>query len=207
MWVKKQPAAGGRPAMVRGCAWALRLLADADGVGVQAVAAAARVVEQRVEALLHVAEDLVGVVLGAGAGLALQLAGIGQDGIGLLLGDAHDLLLGGDGHGLGARVFDHAVGLGLGVVEQALALADDLSGLGELARERVADLVHDLEGGGDVHLTQVVLAEHRLRVLQEDGQLLQKPQNSSLVHGHPSSRHVPQGAPGLSHACAAAFAQ
>ncbi len=131
-------------------------------------------------------EHLVGVVLGAGAGLALQLAGIGQNGVGLLLGDAHDLLLGGDGDGLAAGILDHAVGLDLGVVQKALALAHDLAGLGELRREQIANLVHDVEGGGDIDLAKVVLAEDRLRVLQEDRELFEQPKYSGFVHVVPS---------------------
>ena len=134
------------------------------------------------------AEHLVGVVFRTGTRLALELAGIGQDGVGLLLRDAHDLLLAGDGHRLAARVLDPAVRLGRGVVQQALALAHDLTGLGELGRERVADLVYDLEGRRNVHLAHVAFAEHRLRVFKQNRELFEQPQDSCFVHDFPSTQ-------------------
>ena len=77
---KRRRATDGAPASLA-CLLAPRSLAG----GVQAIAAAARVVQQRVEALLDVPEHLVGVVLGARARLAFELAGVGHDGFGLLL--------------------------------------------------------------------------------------------------------------------------
>lgn len=93
---------------------------------------------------------------------------------------------GGDGDRLAAGVLDHAVGLDLGVVQKALALAHDLAGLGELRREQIANLVHDVEGGGDIDLAKVVLAEDRLRVLQEDREFFEQPKYSGFVHVVPS---------------------
>ncbi len=127
-------------------------------------------------------EHLVGVVLGAGTRLALQLAGVGQDGVGLLLGDAHDLLLAGDRDGLATGILDHTIGLHLGIVQKALALAHNLASLRELGGEQVANLVHDVERSGDVHLAQVALAEDGLRVLEKNRELLEQPQHSGFVH-------------------------
>ena len=59
--------------------------------------------------------------------------------------------------------------------------------LRELARERVADLVHDLERGGHVNLTEVVLAEDRLRILEQNGKLLEQTHHTGFVHAVPST--------------------
>ena len=82
-------------------------------------------------------EHLVGIVFGTGTRLTLELAGGGQNLVGLLLGDADDLLLARDGHSLRTGIFDHAVRFGLGVVEQTLALTHDLTRLRELAAQGV----------------------------------------------------------------------
>ena len=132
-------------------------------------------------------EHLVGVVFRAGARLTLKLAGIGQDGVGLLLGDAHDLLLGGDGHRLAARIFDHAVCFGFRIIEKALTFAHNLARLCEFARERVADLVDDLESGGHVNLAKVVLAENWLCILKQNREFLEKTQDPGFVHVIPSN--------------------
>ena len=58
------------------------------GVGVEAIAATAHVVEQRIKALLDVAEHLVCVIFRTGARLALELARVGDQLVGLLLGGA-----------------------------------------------------------------------------------------------------------------------
>ena len=132
------------------------------------------------------AEHFVGVIFRPGARLALELAGIRHDGIGLLLGDANDLLFGGDRHGLAAGVVDETRAFGIGIVQKALTLAHDLAGLGEFPGEGFANLIHDLEGLVDVDLTEIVLAEDRLRVLKKDGKLLDEPQYSRFVHVFPS---------------------
>ena len=137
-------------------------------------------------------EHLIGIILCTGARLALQLAGIGHDGLCLLLGDAHDLLLGGDGHRLAARILDEAVRLILRILQERLALAHDLASLSELSWEDVADLIHDLEGSGDVHLPHVAFAENRLRVFQQYGQLFEKSQYSCFVHLSPSLKATSQ---------------
>ena len=153
----------------------------------QAIAATTHIAEQRVEALLDVAEHLVSVIFRTGTRLALELAGVSQDGVGLLLGDANNLLLGGDGHCLAAGILDHAVRFGFRIVEKALALAYDLTRLREFARERVADLVDDLERGGHIYLAKIVLAENWLCFLKQNREFLKKTQNPGFVHVIPSN--------------------
>src|SRR3954467_12232455 len=89
-------------------------------------------------------EDLVGVVLGAEADLALARAGVLDDVLGGALGGLGDLLL---GHQAGlalARLLDDALGLALGLGEHLLALLDDPARLLDLLGDRRAHLVEDV---------------------------------------------------------------
>ena len=141
---------------------------------------------ENTEALSHGLAH-VQVVEGRAAELALELARVGDQLVGLLLGDAHDLLLGGDGHRLAARIFDHAVRFGFRIIEKALTFAHNLARLREFARERVADLVNDLESGGHVNLAKVVLAENWLCILKQNREFLEKTQDPGFVHVIPSN--------------------
>ncbi len=125
---------------------------------------------------------LIGIIFGTSTRLTLELAGVGHDGVGLLLRDAHDFLLAGNRHSLAASVFDEARALGFRIVEEALTLTNDLARLREFARERIADFIHNLKSRGDVDLAKIVLAEHRFRILKKDREFLNETENSCFVH-------------------------
>src|SRR5665811_731008 len=99
---------------------------------------------------LEVAEHLVGVVLGAQAGLALALAGILHGLLGVALGEAHHLGLRGEPVGALLSLREHALGLLLGLGEHLLALLDDPARLLDLLGNGGAHLVEDV-----VHLLAV----------------------------------------------------
>src|ERR687894_3004014 len=135
--------------------------------------------EQFPEVVLEVGEDLVGVVLGAEADLALAAAGVLHDLGAPLLGAPGDLLLGGDLLGLVLGAADDAVGLGAGLVQHGLALLDDPSRLFELLWDRLTHLVYNVEGGVAVYHRRVAEAGEAPGVLD---QLFQPVYEYQYVH-------------------------
>src|SRR2546423_7816493 len=89
-------------------------------------------------------EDLVGVVLGAEADLALTRARVLHDVLGRALGLLGDLLLAHQALLALARVLDDPFGLLLGLREHLLALLDDPARLLDLLGDRRAHLVEDV---------------------------------------------------------------
>ena len=83
---------------------------------------------------------------------------------------------------MAARVLDQTSTLRFGVIDKALTLAHDLTSLGEFARERIANFIHDFESRRNVDLAKIALAKHRLGVLEKNGELLDKSKNSCFVH-------------------------
>ena len=135
-------------------------------LALQALAAALDGGDELREVDLERVEDLVGVVLGAEADLALAGAGVLDDVLGGALGLLGDLLLG-DEAGLAlARLLDDALGLALGLGEHLLALLDDPARLLDLLRDRRAHLVEDVVDLLLVH-THLVRQRDRLGVVDE----------------------------------------
>ena len=91
-----------------------------------------------------VPKELQKFVLSVGITVALVLRGLVADGVGLLLGQADDLLVAGEDHRLLLGVGDDGACLLLGAVERLLLLLDDAARVGELLREHAANLVQDL---------------------------------------------------------------
>ena len=121
------------------------------GVLVQGLADARDRAGKRLEVLLEVGEDGVCVLLGVVAGVALVLGRLVADGVGLLLREAHDLLVACEDHGLLLGVRDDGARLLLGALERLLLLFEDAAGVRELLREHAADLVKDLVDVLGVH--------------------------------------------------------
>src|SRR3954470_19492232 len=89
-------------------------------------------------------EDLVGVVLGAEADLALAGAGVLDDVLGGALGLLDDLLLGDQLRLAVAGLLEDALGLALGLGQHLLALLDDPARLLDLLGDRRAHLIEDV---------------------------------------------------------------
>ena len=89
-------------------------------------------------------EHRVGVLLGVVAGVALVLRGLVADAVGLLLGEADNLLVAREDHRLLLGVGDDGARLLLGAVDGLLLLLEDAARVGELLREDAANLVQDL---------------------------------------------------------------
>ena len=119
-------------------------------------------------------EDLLRVILGGVAGLALVLLGALADLVGLALGEADDLLLAGDGEGLLLGVGDDRVGLGRGAREQLVALLQDAAGLLPLLGIAHADLVEDVQDRLGLDHLELGFAEGRLGFLDDSPQLIDK---------------------------------
>src|SRR3954466_9526324 len=116
-------------------------------------------------------EDLVRVVLGAEADLALAGAGVLDDVLGGALGLLRDLLVR-DELGLAvAGLLDDALGLALRLGEHLLALLDDPARLLDLLGDRGAHLVEDVVDLLLVH-THLVRQRDLLRVVDEIVQLV-----------------------------------
>src|SRR3954465_5501873 len=94
-------------------------------LALQALAAALDGGDELREVDLERVEDLVRVVLGAEADLALAGAGVLDDVLGLALGLLGDLLLRDELRLALARLLDDALRLALGLGEHLLALLDD----------------------------------------------------------------------------------
>src|SRR4051794_21358756 len=139
-------------------------------------------------------EDLVGVVLGAKADLALPGASVLDDVLGGALGLLGHLFLADQLVLALARLLDDALGLALGFGQHLLALLDDPARLLDLLRDRRAHLVEDVVDLLFVH-ANLVRERHGLRVVDEIVQLVDEDQD---VHGRPlfvSERAVPSAGP------------
>src|ERR671915_995238 len=123
--------------------------------------------EEFAQVVLEVGEDLVGVVLGAEAYLALAAAGVLHDLRAPLLGPLEDLLFRSDFLGLILGAANDTVALAAGFVEHRLALLDDPAGLLELLRYCLAHLVYDVEGGIPVDHRRVAETGKAPRVLDQ----------------------------------------
>ena len=149
---------------------ALRRLADFDRLVVaagEAVAAALHGGEELLEVDLERREDLVGVVLGAEADLALGLAGVLDDLLGGALGLPVDLLARRSGAACWSRAsLTIALGLALGLGEHLLALLDDPARLLDLLGDRRPHLIEQVVDllAIDAHL---VGQRHRPRVVDQ----------------------------------------
>src|SRR5918995_1319557 len=103
-------------------------------------------------------EDVVRVVLGAQADLALACAGVLDDLVGLALCLLHDLLLGDQANLLLAGLTDDALGLALRLRQHLLALFHDPARLLDLLGDRGAHLVEDVV---DLLTVHAHLVRHR----------------------------------------------
>ena len=142
---------------------------------------------------LKVREHLLRVILRRIARIALVLVGAGADVLGLLLGQADDLLLAGDGERLLLRVGHDGVSLSGRRGEQLVALAQDAPRLLPLLRIAHADLVQDVEEHlGLDNLELRVLAKRGLSVLDDALELVDKALDALARKGfarHPVSFH------------------
>src|SRR5918994_3056816 len=120
-------------------------------------------------------QDVVGVVLGAQADLALACARVLDDLVSLALGLLHDLLLGDQADLLLARLADDALGLALRLGQHLLALLDDPARLLDLLGDRRAHLVEDVV---DLFLvdTHLVRKRHGLSVVNRVVKLVDQDQ-------------------------------
>src|SRR5829696_8395059 len=141
----------------------------------QAIAASLHGRDELRQVHLEGVEDVVGVVLGAQADLALACTGVLDDLVGLALGLLHDLLLGDQADLLLARLADDALGLALGLGQHLLALLDDPARLLDLLGDRRAHLVEDVV---DLLLvdTHLVRERHGLGVVNRVVQLVDQDQ-------------------------------
>src|SRR3954464_12252189 len=162
-------------------------------LALQALAAGLDGGDELGEVDLERVEDLVGVVLGAQADLALAGAGVLDDVLGGALGLLGDLLLGDQLRLALARLLDDPLGLALGLRQHLLALLDDPAGLLDLLGDRGPHLVEDVV---DLFLVHAHLVRQRdlLGVVDEVVQLVDQYQD---VHGAPcfvSARALPANA-------------
>src|ERR687890_1381814 len=137
--------------------------------------------EELAQVVLEVGEDLVGVVLGAQAYLALAAAGVLHDLRATLLRPLEDLFFGGDLLGLVLGAADDAVALAARLVEHRLALLHDPTRLLELLGDGLAHLVYDVEGGVPVDHRRVAETRETPRVLDEFFQPVYKYQYVHLL--------------------------
>ena len=86
----------------------------------------------------------VGILFRVVAGIALVLGSLVADGVSLLLGNPHDLLVACQDHGLLLGIGDDGIRLLLRTLDGLLLLLDDAACLLELRREDTADIVDDL---------------------------------------------------------------
>ena len=100
--------------------------------------------EELLQVDLERREDLVGVVLGAEADLALGVAGVLDDLLGPALGLLVDLLVGDQARLLLARLLDDPLGLPLRLGEHLLALLDDPPRLLDLLGDRRPHLIEQV---------------------------------------------------------------
>src|SRR4051812_10596336 len=136
-------------------------------------------------------EDLVGVVLGAEADLALAGAGVLDDVVSGTLGLLDDLLLGDELVLAVARLLDDALGLALGLGEHLLALLDDPARLLDLLGDRRAHLVEDVVDLLAVEAHLVRPRKHRaLRVVDQIVELVDENED---VHRSVSSSSAGEG--------------
>ena len=127
-----------------GAAGGLRLQLVVRAAALETLAAAAHRGDELVEVHLEIAEHLVGVVLGPQPHLALALARVLHDLVRVLLGEPHDLGVGGELLGPLLGLGEHALGLLLGLGEHLLPLLDDPARLLDLLGDRGAHLVEDV---------------------------------------------------------------
>src|SRR6476619_6487728 len=113
-------------------------------LALQALAAALHRSDELREVDLERVEDLIGVVLGAEADLALTGASVLDDVLGGALGLLGDLLLGGQLRLALARLLEDPLRLALGLGQHLLPLLDDPARLLDLLRDRRAHLVEDV---------------------------------------------------------------
>lgn len=170
---------------------------------VQAITAAPHVVEQRIEALLDMAEHLVGVV-SAPARVGAPARGR-RRAPGRPAADADDLLLAGDGHGLAACILDHAVA-SASASSSKLCARDDLTSLSELMGTSPR-IIHDLERRGDVDLAHVALPKTGLESSSriESSYSPKTPVSSMIVLPPRRAFHLRWRARVSSRACVAIF--
>src|ERR671916_260616 len=137
--------------------------------------------QELAEVVLQVGEDLVGVVLGAEAYLALPAAGVLHDLRAPLLGPLEHLFFGGDLLGLILGAADDTVALAAGLVEHRLAFLDDPACLLEFLRYGLTHLVYDVEGGVPVYHRRVAETGEAPRVLDQFFQPVYKYQYVHLL--------------------------
>src|SRR5215208_5019125 len=137
--------------------------------------------QELAQVVLQVGEDLVGVVLGTEAYLALAAAGVLHDLRAPFLGPLEDLFFRSDLLGLVLGAADDTVALAAGFVEHRLALFDDPTSLLELLRYGLAHLVNDVEGGVPVDHRRVAETGEAARVLDQFFQPVNKYQYVHLL--------------------------
>src|SRR3954471_9171115 len=129
-------------------------------------------------------EDLVGVVLGAEADLALPGASVLDDVLGGALGLLGDLFVADELVLALARLLDDPLGLALGLGEHLLALLDDPARLLDLLGDRRPHLVEDVVDLFLVH-AHLVGQRDRLGVVDQIVELVYEDED---VHGRPLFR-------------------
>src|SRR4051794_4705946 len=145
----------------------------------QPLAAALDRCDELREVDLERVQDLVGVVLGAQADLALTGAGVLDDVLGGPLGLLGHLFLADELLGALTRLLDDPLGLALGLGEHLLAFLDDPTRLLDLLRDRRAHLIEDVVDLLLVH-THLVRQRDGLGVVDEVVELVDENED---VHG------------------------
>ena len=148
---------------------------------VQALTATRDVLEKVIEIRLEIGEDLIGVVLGTDAHLALAGHGIVDDLLGALLGEAHDLLLAGKMLGLTLCVLEDAIGINLCGLDHALTVTNDDASLTQLLWEDIANLIKNLKNGANFDLALLAIAQDRLGLLDALGKLVEELLDTCVV--------------------------
>src|SRR5215211_2006236 len=142
----------------------------------EAGAAALHGGEELLEVDLERREDLVGVVLGAEADLALGLPRVLDDLLGSALGLLVDLLVGDQARLLVACLLDDPLGLALGLREHLLALLDDPARLLDLLGDRGTHLIEEVVDLLAIH-ANLVRERHGPGVVDQIVQLVYEDQN------------------------------
>src|SRR5215211_7299184 len=150
-------------------------------LALQALAAALDGGDELREVHLERVEDLVGVVLGAEADLALAGAGVLDDVLGRALGLLGDLLLGDQLLLALPGLLDDPLGLALGLGQHLLPFLDDPARLLDLLGDRRAHLIEDVVDLLLVH-THLIGQRDRLGVVDGVVQLVDEHED---VHSRP----------------------
>ena len=138
-------------------------------------------------------EDLLRIIFGSVARLALVLLSTIADIVGLLLREANDLLLASDGKRLLLSVSDDGIGLSGGRCQKLVALLEDATRLLPLLGIAHANLVKNVEEDLSLnHLELRVLAERRLGLFDDALKLIDQALDSlprKVIARHSVSFH------------------